>query len=276
MHILKSSPHRSLNYLVLLIISYHANLLAATNLDGESRRSTYNASTLQLASMATVRATPAGKIVAIWSPETRFTSREQHGEWIKVSGTFPNDKWTPSSESLWINEHYTASFTPKPGPIPSGRPEDINRYITIDKSDFLLKVFERKEGTDTERVIYSTKVALGMDRCLPKEKGGNCYYTDPGEYQIRWKIHDPEGIEWCIPQSMEQEFKSDIEAGERCFRGAIGDYALNIGKTYAIHGTTNPASIGTKASHGCVRTVNADMKRIFGMMDVGDKVYIIE
>ncbi|MCW8982585.1 MAG: L,D-transpeptidase, partial [Gammaproteobacteria bacterium] len=144
------------------------------------------------------------------------------------------------------------------------------------KSDFTLKVFETKKGSDEEEIVYTTKVALGMDRCMPKEKGGKCYFTDPGEYQIRWKIYDPLGIEWCIPKSMEKEFKSDIEAGNRCFRGSIGDYALNIGKTYAIHGTANPASIGTKASHGCVRTANTDMQRIFNMMDVGDKVYIRE
>jgi hypothetical protein len=272
----KNSINLCFKQLLLLIIFYQPNLLAATNPDNGPNQSSYSAQTYQLATMATVRESPYGHIVSIWNPETRFTSREQRGEWIKVSGTFPNDKWTPSSEPLWINSHYTASFTPKPGPIPSGRPKDISRYITVNKSDFRLQVFERKEGSETEEVIYSTLVALGMDRCQPKEKGGKCYYTDPGEYQIRWKIHDPEGIEWCIPKSMEAEFKSDIEAGERCFRGAIGDYALNIGKTYAIHGTTNPASIGTRASHGCVRTANSDMKRIFNMMDVGDKVYIVE
>jgi hypothetical protein len=276
MHTLKNNFNLHFKQLLLLIIFYQANLLAATNPDNGPNQSSYSAQTYQLATMATVRESPDGHIVSIWDPETRFTSREQRGEWIKVSGTFPNDKWTPSSETLWVNRHYTASFTPKPGPIPSGRPKDISRYITVNKSDFTLRVFEHQEGAETEKVIFSTLVALGMDRCQPKEKGGKCYYTDPGEYQIRWKIHDPEGIEWCIPKSMEAEFKSDIEAGERCFRGAIGDYALNIGKTYAIHGTTNPASIGTRASHGCVRTANSDMKRIFNMMDVGDKVYIEE
>lgn len=226
--------------------------------------------------MATVRENPDGKIVAVWRPDIRFTTKEQRGDWIKVSGTFPNDQWTPRKDSLWINKNYTTSFTPKPGPIPSGRPKDISRYITVDKSDYILKVFERKKGAEAEKVIYSSRVALGMDRCLPKEKGGKCYFTDPGEYKVRWKIHDPLGIEWCIPKSMEEEFKSDIDAGNRCFRGSIGKYALNIGKTYAIHGTANPASIGTKASHGCVRTVNADMERIFNMMDVGDQVYIVE
>ena len=276
MHTQQNNLHPLLNTLLLLIIFYHSTLFASTNPKNATSTSTYHVQTYQLSTMGTVRDAPGGEIVTFWNPDTRFTSKEQHGEWIKVSGTFPNDKWTPRSEPLWINRSYTSSFTPKPGPIPSGRPKDISRYITVNKSDFVLKVFERKQDADTEKEIYSAQVALGMDRCQPKEKGGKCYYTDPGEYQIRWKIYDPLGIEWCIPKSMEDEFKSDIAAGERCFRGSIGDYALNIGKTYAIHGTANPASIGTKASHGCVRTVNADMKKIFNMMDVGDKVYIVE
>ncbi|NOR52037.1 MAG: L,D-transpeptidase family protein [Gammaproteobacteria bacterium] len=227
-------------------------------------------------SLAAVREKPNGNIVAVWDADTRFTSKEQHGEWIKVSGTFPKDQWTPQTEQLWINKSYSSTYIPKPGPIPSGRPENISRYITVDKSDFMIKVFEQKKGSQTENEIFSTRVALGMDRCLPKERGGKCYYTDPGEYQIRWKIHDPLGIEWCIPKSMEAEFKKNVTADNRCSRGDIGKYALNIGKTYAIHGTANPRSIGTKASHGCVRTANADMERIFNMMDVGDRVYIVE
>lgn len=276
MHIRKSNVQLAIRWLFLLIVSYHTSLFASVSTAGESAAATYIPQTHRVTSMATVRDEPGGKIVAVWGPDTRFTTKEQRGDWIKVSGTFPKDQWTPLTESLWVNRYYTASFTPKPGPIPSGRPKNISRYITVDKSDFTIKVFEQKEGSATEKEIYSTQVALGMDRCLPKEKGGKCYFTDPGSYQIRWKIHDPLGIEWCIPKSMEAEFKDDIEAGNRCFRGSIGRYALNIGKTYAIHGTANPASIGTKASHGCVRTANADMERIFNMMDVGDPVYITE
>ena len=276
MRIGKSNAHLFISCLFLLIISYHSNLFASVSTAVDSADVTYIPQTHRVTSMATVRDKPDGKIIAIWNPDTRFTTKEQRGDWIKVSGTFPNNQWTPRIESLWVNRYYTASFTPKPGPIPSGRPTNISRYITVDKSDFMIKVFERKEGSATEKLLYSTQVALGMDRCLPKEKGGKCYFTDPGKYQIRWKIHDPLGIEWCIPKSMEAEFKSDIKAGNRCFRGTIGHYALNIGKTYAIHGTANPASIGTRASHGCVRTANSDMERIFNMMDVGDPVYIVE
>jgi lipoprotein-anchoring transpeptidase ErfK/SrfK len=43
-------------------------------------------------------------------------------------------------------------------------------------------------------------------------------------------------------------------------------------KGYGIHGTNNPASIGRRASHGCIRMRNADVEQLFEMVAVGDPV----
>ena len=48
---------------------------------------------------------------------------------------------------------------------------------------------------------------------------------------------------------------------------------LNL-KGYGIHGTNAPKSIGTAASHGCIRLRNRDMERLFAMLRVGDRVVI--
>jgi lipoprotein-anchoring transpeptidase ErfK/SrfK len=47
-------------------------------------------------------------------------------------------------------------------------------------------------------------------------------------------------------------------------------------KGYGIHGTNNPASIGKKASHGCVRMRNSDAEELFGMVGVGDQVELYD
>ncbi len=232
--------------------------------------------TLRLTSRSVVRSSPNGRIVDIWDPDALLTSRAVQGDWVRISGHFPDDgPWQPLSEPLWVSRHYVAEM-PKRSQPKRNRPEGIDRYIVVDKSTFELTVFEKREGWEKEQEILSTTVALGMDRCLPKEKGGRCYYTDPGEYQVRWKVHDPEGIEWCIPKFMEKEYASSVAAGKRCFRGSIGSHALNIGKSYAIHGTSNPASLGKRASHGCVRARNDVMERIYALMETGDKVYIVD
>ena len=230
--------------------------------------------TFSLATIAAVRQAPNGRIIDIWDPDTRFTSSDYNNEWVRITGHFPNGRWEPLQEDVWIHRHYVRTFTPQRGSPPSNRPAGVNRFIEIYKDSFELRVIEERDAR--QEVIYTATVALGMDRCLPKELGGRCYYTEPGEYAVRWKIHDPDGIEWCIPKFMEQEYPDAIARGQRCFRGAIGTHALNIGKSYAIHGTSNPASIGTRASRGCVRAENSEMEEIFSLMDVGDKVYIIE
>jgi lipoprotein-anchoring transpeptidase ErfK/SrfK len=43
-------------------------------------------------------------------------------------------------------------------------------------------------------------------------------------------------------------------------------------KSYGIHGTNNPRSIGRNASHGCIRLRNQDITALFEMVAVGDAV----
>jgi len=43
---------------------------------------------------------------------------------------------------------------------------------------------------------------------------------------------------------------------------------------YAIHGTNNPKSIGTYASYGCIRMLNADIIDLFERVDVGTEVVV--
>ncbi len=229
------------------------------------------AAAYRLMTISVVRAEPDGRIEAIWNAETTFTGQETGDEWIRVSGSFPGGKWQPLPHPLWISKYYAQKLD-RAKPQPAHK--DSRRYIVVNKNTFRLQVIERQ--AQKEQVLYETDVALGMDGCRPKSEGGQCYFTDPGEYHVRWKVHDPHGIEWCIPKYMETEYADDIAAGNRCFRGPLGYYALNIGKSYAIHGTNHPETIGQRVSHGCVRVVNSAMRRIFQLVGVGDKVIITE
>jgi hypothetical protein len=42
--------------------------------------------------------------------------------------------------------------------------------------------------------------------------------------------------------------------------------------TYGMHGTNEPDSIGTAASHGCIRSHNADIEEVFEYLSIGDTV----
>lgn len=46
-------------------------------------------------------------------------------------------------------------------------------------------------------------------------------------------------------------------------------------KGYGIHGTNNPASIGTAASSGCIRMYNADVERLAAIVPIGTPVNFV-
>jgi hypothetical protein len=227
--------------------------------------------TWRLDTISAIREARDGRINGIWNAGTLFTAHQVDENWLRISGYFPDNQWQRLAQPLWVSRHYASANVATPVAADRTGPE---RYIVINKNNFLLEVFERQG--EVEQVIYQATVALGMDSCKPKDQGGRCYFTEPGEYAVRWKVHDPRGIEWCIPKYMEAEYAEDIANGQRCFRGPIGTHALNIGKSYAIHGTSRPELLGQKVSRGCVRAANADMRKIYRLVGVGDKVIITE
>jgi hypothetical protein len=71
-------------------------------------------------------------------------------------------------------------------------------------------------------------------------------------------------------------FIPPIRSAQRRIPDALGGHKLALGDGYMIHGTHvyNEDSIGTAASHGCVRMRNDDVEKLYGMVRVGVPVYI--
>ena len=231
------------------------------------------ARTYQLERASRLRDGPRGRPMKRWQPGTRFTVRRRRGEWLAVSGHFPDGRWQPLAAERWVPAAAARDISPPPA-IP--KPEGAERFALVDKSEFELRVVQEADGQ--RQVLYRTTVGLGMDDCLPEAQGGNCYYTEPGTYHVRWRIYRPDGIDWCIPESMadEPEYAADLARGQRCFEGVLGRFALNIGKSYAIHGTRDLASLGKKESHGCIRGRPADVRKVWRYLREGDRVVIRE
>ncbi|ANB60597.1 L,D-transpeptidase [Anoxybacteroides amylolyticum] len=47
------------------------------------------------------------------------------------------------------------------------------------------------------------------------------------------------------------------------------------GRTYGIHGTNNPQSIGKYITQGCVRMYNRDVEKLYDQVPIGAKVWIV-
>lgn len=71
-------------------------------------------------------------------------------------------------------------------------------------------------------------------------------------------------------------FIPPLDTAQRKVPNALGPYALDLGNGYLIHGTWegNRDSIGTAASHGCIRMYNEHVSKLFEMVDVGTPVVI--
>lgn len=63
-------------------------------------------------------------------------------------------------------------------------------------------------------------------------------------------------------------------SADRIEWGALGDYALEIGDSYMLHGTLYQRFLGLPVTHGCVRLGDEDLEVIYNSLSVGSKVFI--
>ncbi|PYQ53699.1 MAG: hypothetical protein DMF59_01190 [Acidobacteria bacterium] len=61
---------------------------------------------------------------------------------------------------------------------------------------------------------------------------------------------------------------------QRHFKGILGQYRLELGDGYGIHGTDQPEKLGQSVSHGCVRLGDQDIATLYAMATIGDTVII--
>jgi lipoprotein-anchoring transpeptidase ErfK/SrfK len=101
--------------------------------------------------------------------------------------------------------------------------------------------------------------------------GTGGYPTPRGQWHITQKRMNPT---WYNPNS-------DWSRGMPAFIGPgpsnpLGTRALNLNASgIRIHGTPDAGSIGTNASHGCIRMHMRDVEELFEKVEVGTPVLII-
>ena len=140
----------------------------------------------------------------------------------------------------------------------------------------------------TGRVDQTTLVALGrrivvdlsqlrlflyqgdsLMRSYPVAVGQPAYPTPTGSYSVVSKVMNPT---WYPPNSDWAKDAKPIPPGVTNPLGTrwIGTTAPGVG----IHGTPDDASIGTYASHGCIRMHIPDVERLFSDVVIGMRVVI--
>jgi hypothetical protein len=127
--------------------------------------------------------------------------------------------------------------------------------LTVDRSTFRLRLFKR----------------LKFEKSYPIAVGQAGHDTPPGTYTIANKQVDPA---WHVPNSA----WAGSLAGQVIPGGAPNNPLkarwLGIADGVGIHGTAEAWSIGSRASHGCIRMHVPDVIDLYPRVPVGTKVLI--
>lgn len=129
----------------------------------------------------------------------------------------------------------------------------VGMIIVVSRSQFKLRLY------NGQKRIRTYPVAVGQP----------AYPTPTGNYQIIEKQVDPT---WFPPSSPWAAGLGPIPPGGGNPLGTrwIGTSAPGIG----MHGTPNSSSIGSAASHGCIRMYIGDAENLYPRVEVGTPVFI--
>jgi hypothetical protein len=147
-----------------------------------------------------------------------------------------------------------------PPAFPANWPGDWT--VMVDADACLFYVLNGSE------LVRAGKVATGSNRRV----GRHYFRTPRGTFQVSGKIEDPV---WYPPDWNWTERGQTPPRGPRQGqRGVMGKYALHLFEGYFLHVTNKQSSIGTRATHGCVRMLDSDIEYLYLNVPVGTPVII--
>lgn len=142
-------------------------------------------------------------------------------------------------------------------------------YIIIDTAKN--RLYLKNNGT----VLLEAVVSTGSGSILEDPAGNRKWVFDTprGVLTVQGKKLNPV---WVKPDWAFIEEGEPIPKGykERVEEGVLGDYGLELGNGYLIHGTLYTRLLGRNVTHGCVRVGDKDLKEIYEKTSIGTKVII--
>jgi lipoprotein-anchoring transpeptidase ErfK/SrfK len=141
----------------------------------------------------------------------------------------------------------------KPQVTTAGLAGRYGTVVTIDRSTFTLRLFKRLKVAKTYRV------AVGMP----------AYPTPTGLFSIANKAVNPA---WTAPNSPWAGAYANETVSGGSSENPLKARWMGIVNGVGIHGTGIPGSIGTAASHGCIRMTVPDVIDLYPRVPVGTPV----
>lgn len=146
-------------------------------------------------------------------------------------------------------------------------------YIVVDRTHNRLEL--RKGSTTTLTAVCSAGSGYKLvERDTNKRKGRQWVFDTPrGIHKVRNKRTDPvwKRPDWDYIERGEAFPRRD---SERIEYGMLGDYALDLGDGYMIHGTLYERLLGRGVTHGCIRLGKDDLATVYRECPIGTPIYI--
>ncbi|HYP56298.1 MAG TPA: L,D-transpeptidase/peptidoglycan binding protein [Solirubrobacterales bacterium] len=142
----------------------------------------------------------------------------------------------------------------KPDVLASEVAEEYPTYLTLDRSTYTLRFWRNL------KLARTYTVAVGQEGLE----------TPEGLYSIQSKEVEPT---WNVPES---DWAGSL-AGQSIPPGPSNPLKarwMGIYEGAGIHGTEETSSLGTAASHGCIRMAIPDVEELYDLVDVGTPIYI--
>lgn len=144
------------------------------------------------------------------------------------------------------------------------RPEQgINKWIVVNQGDFTLTLLKRPRLRARFYKLRRYKVAVGTAE----------FPTPNGYFMVTKKAKNPD---WMMPKSewIPREDWGKIIPGGDPANPLIARWISITDVGVGIHGTAALDSLGTRASHGCIRMAPDDVVELFGMVPEGTPVLV--
>jgi L,D-transpeptidase ErfK/SrfK len=142
-------------------------------------------------------------------------------------------------------------------------------YITID--------------THANRIMLRTEDSILLDASCSTGSGGELidsvtnrkwiFNTPRGVFAVKRIVSDPwwRKPDWAFIEENESIPKNEKD---RYDPNVMGEYALDFGDGFFIHGTIYERLLGINVTHGCVRVGTDDLKKLVKMSPIGTAIYI--
>ena len=154
----------------------------------------------------------------------------------------------------WVVKPEVNILLPKRHLLPNIKREGI----VVNKGDLRVYYFAKDDK------IYSFPIGIGRGD----------WETPIGKARITGKKKNPY---WTVPKSILEEEPHWPKVVKPGPENPLGNRAIYLSMPgYLLHGTNKPWGVGMKVSHGCIRLYPEDIKTLYELVNIGDRVEIID